>query len=139
VQNYERTFYDGQGQVEPPSAYARSQTGSVVEPESLAACARYAYERTGVPVFVTEHGIATTDDEQRCRLVPAALAALSDTIADGIEVVGYTHWSLLDNFEWIFGYDPRFGLVEVDRTTFDRTPKPSAAVYSGVVRANGVG
>jgi len=48
------------------------------------------------------------------------------------------HWTLLDNFEWIFGYDVRFGLHEVDRETFTRRAKPSAAVYSAIVRAHGV-
>ena len=49
----------------------------------------------------------------------------------------YLHWSLLDNFEWVFGFEVRFGLHEVDRATFTRTPKPSAAVYSAIARANG--
>jgi beta-glucosidase len=51
-------------------------------------------------------------------------------------VRGYTYWSLLDNFEWAFGYRPRFGLVAVDRETFTRTPKPSADWYAAVVRSN---
>ena len=54
-------------------------------------------------------------------------------------VAGYLHWTLLDNFEWIFGYDVRFGLHEVDRETFARRAKPSAAVYSAIARANAVG
>ena len=49
-------------------------------------------------------------------------------------VEGYIHWSLLDNFEWMSGYGPKFGLVAVDRTTFRRTPKPSAHVYADIVR-----
>jgi beta-glucosidase/6-phospho-beta-glucosidase/beta-galactosidase len=54
-----------------------------------------------------------------------------------VPVLGYLHWSLLDNFEWISGYAVKLGLVAVDRTTFARTPKPSAAVYSAIVRSNG--
>ena len=59
-----------------------------------------------------------------------------DCIADGVDVRGYTYWSLLDNFEWAFGYGPRFGLVAVDRETFARTPKPSAARYAEIAAAN---
>ena len=65
-----------------------------------------------------------------------ALGGVLDCLADGIDVRGYTYWSLLDNFEWAFGYGPRFGLVEVDRTTFERRPKPSARWFAGVVAAN---
>jgi beta-glucosidase len=65
-----------------------------------------------------------------------ALAGVLRALADGIDVGGYTYWSLLDNFEWAYGYRPRFGLVAVDRETFARTPKPSAAWYAKVVAAN---
>ena len=57
---------------------------------------------------------------------------------EGIPVKGYMHWSLLDNFEWIFGYRPRLGLFAVDRQTFKRTDKPSAAVYGAIARRNGL-
>ena len=107
-------------------------------PQSLEATIRRAWEVTGgeVPILVTENGIGTFDDEQRIRYVRAALEGVLAAIADGIDVRGYTYWSLLDNFEWAFGYRPRFGLVEVDRTTFERRPKPSAAWYGSVARAN---
>jgi len=59
--------------------------------------------------------------------------------ADGVPVLGYIHWSLLDNFEWLSGYGPKFGLVAVDRTTFKRTPKPSAKVLGRIARAGGTG
>nr|MBP8815981.1 glycoside hydrolase family 1 protein [Desulfobulbus sp.] len=64
------------------------------------------------------------------------LSALHEALAGGAEVRGYFHWSLLDNYEWT-SFVPRFGLVAVDRTTFARTPKPSAAFYREVIRANG--
>jgi beta-glucosidase len=57
-------------------------------------------------------------------------------MADGVPVGGYIHWSLLDNFEWIFGYRPKYGLVAVDRKTFKRTPKPSASVLGAIARRN---
>ena len=85
---------------------------------------------------MTENGIGTDDDEQRIDYVGTALAGVRRCIDDGIDVRGYTYWSLLDNFEWAFGYGPRFGLASVDRTTFVRTPKPSATRYAQIIRAN---
>jgi beta-glucosidase len=107
-------------------------------PQALEATLRRAWDHTGgrTPLHVTENGIGTHDDDQRIRYLHAALEGVLRALADGIDVRGYTHWSLLDNFEWVFGYAPRFGLVEVDRTTFARTPKPSARWLAGVAAAN---
>ena len=120
VQNYELAQYDGAGPVPPPPGAMRNQVGWHVHPRSLAGAVRYAHEATGVPVFVTEHGLAELDDGHRAAFLSPALAGLLDAIEDGVPVLGYLHWTLLDNFEWIFGYDVRFGLHEVDRETFAR-------------------
>jgi beta-glucosidase len=139
VQNYERARYDGAGPVPPPPGAMRNQLGWHVHPLSLAGAVRYAYEAAGVPVLVTEHGLAHLDDSYRAAFLSPALEGLLDAIEDRVPVTGYLHWTLLDNFEWIFGYDVRFGLHEVDRETFARRPKPSAAVYAAIARANAVG
>jgi len=139
VQNYERARYDGAGSVPPPPGAALNQMGSDIYPLSLAGTVRYAHAATGVPVLVTEHGMAHRDDTYRAAFLEPALAGLLDAIEDGIPVLGYVHWTLLDNFEWIFGYDFRYGLHEVDRQTFARRPKPSAAIYAAIARANAVG
>ncbi|MFI7542306.1 glycoside hydrolase family 1 protein [Actinoplanes sp. NPDC049599] len=135
VQNYERARYDGAGPLPPPVGAPLNQMGSDIYPPSLANAVRYVHGETGVPVFVTEHGMATDDDSLRAAFLEPALSELSDAIAEGVPVLGYLHWTLLDNFEWIFGYDVRLGLVEVDRTTFARKPKPSATAYARIVRA----
>ena len=127
--NYERVRYDGRGPVPPPPGAELNQLGSSdIYPLSLAGAVRYAHAAAGVPVLVTEHGLGHRDDTLRAALIGPALARAGNIIKDGVPVLGYLHWSLLDNFEWIFGYDVRFGLHEVDRATFARTPKPSAAV-----------
>jgi beta-glucosidase len=110
-------------------------------PASLANCLRRAWAYTGgaVPLLVTENGIGTTDDTQRVDYVRQALGGVLDVIAEGVDVGGYTYWSLLDNFEWALGYKPKFGLVDVDRETFVRSPKPSATWLAGVAAANGLG
>ena len=107
-------------------------------PASLGNCLRRAWSYTGgaLPLRVTENGIGTMDDEQRIDYVRQALAGVLDAGAEGIDVRGYTYWSLLDNFEWAFGYKPRFGIVSVDRETFARTAKPSAAWLASVAAAN---
>lgn len=107
-------------------------------PEALEACLRRAWEVTQgeLPLLVTENGLGSDDDTQRIDYVYRALAGVLRALADGVEVTGYTYWSLLDNFEWALGYEPKFGLVEVDRSTMARTPKPSAAWLSEVARSN---
>jgi beta-glucosidase len=107
-------------------------------PQSLGHCLRRAWDYTGgaLPLLVTENGIGTTDDAQRIDYVRQALRSVLDVIDAGVDVRGYTYWSLLDNFEWALGYRPRFGLVDVDRSTFARTPKPSAAWLASVAAAN---
>ncbi|MBG0564513.1 glycoside hydrolase family 1 protein [Actinoplanes aureus] len=136
VQNYERLFYDADGAVPPPASAPRNQMGSGIEPGSLAGAIRYVHAEAGVPVLVTEHGMSTDDDRLRAAFLPPALEGLRAVMAEGVPVLGYLHWTLLDNFEWIFGYGHQLGLFEVDRETFERTPKPSAEVYAKLVAAH---
>ncbi|MCW1987870.1 UNVERIFIED_ORG: beta-glucosidase [Sphingomonas sp. R1F5B] len=136
VQNYERKVWNDRGVVPPPADARKNFTGAEVWAGSLAGAVRYAWEATKLPVYVTEHGVNTTDDSLRQWLIPAALAELKRAIDDGVPVRGYMHWSLLDNFEWGFGYAHRFGLHSVDPATFARTAKPSAAVLGAIARRN---
>lgn len=136
VQNYERAVWDEKGRVPNPPGATLNWSGAEVWPGSLAGTVRYAHAVTGRPVLVSEHGVGTDDDAVRAAFIPAALKDLKQAIDEGVPVVGYCHWSLIDNFEWIFGYKPRYGLATVDPVTFVRTPKPSAAVYGSIARAN---
>ncbi|MCW1966771.1 MAG: family 1 glycosylhydrolase [Anaerolineae bacterium] len=136
VQNYERQLIDANGVMPAPQGCERNQMGSEIYPAALEGAIRYAHEATGLPVIITENGLATLNDAQRAAFIPAALAGVARCISDGIPIWGYCHWSLLDNFEWIFGYGPHMGLVEVDRATFKRTAKPSAYVLGNIARRN---
>jgi beta-glucosidase len=138
VQNYERAWYDATGAVNASGGEPAGGLYSGTHPGSLAGAVRYVYASTEVPVLVTEHGMATDDDRLRAGFIEPSLRGLLDVIEDGVPVLGYLHWTLMDNFEWIFGYGQQLGLHSVDRETFLRTPKPSAGVYSGVVGANAV-
>ena len=104
-------------------------------------------EAPGVPLHVTENGAAYPDvltpdgavhDTDRIGYVDGHLRALHRAIADGADVRGYYLWSLLDNFEWGYGYSKRFGIVHVDYDTQERTPKDSAHWYADVIRRNGL-
>ena len=136
VQTYSRTRIGPKGMVGGEAGVPTLVMGYELWPQALEATLRRAWEYTGgnVPLLVTENGIGTDDDAQRIEYLQEALAGVLRALADGIDVRGYTCWSLLDNFEWAFGYVPRFGLVEVDRTTFARTPKPSAHWLAEVAR-----
>jgi beta-glucosidase len=139
VQNYERVIWDAKGKVAPPAGSILNFSGSEVHAPSLAGAVRYAHAATGVPIMVTEHGVGTDDDSVRAKFIPAALKELKRAMNEGVPVKGYFHWSLLDNYEWVFGYKPHFGLATVDRTSFQRTAKPSASVYAAIARKNGLG
>lgn len=138
IQTYSRTRMGAHGALGSEEGVESLIMGYEYWPQSLEATLRRAWDHTGgrVPLLVTENGIGTNDDEQRIRYVREALEGVLRALADGIDVRGYTYWSLLDNFEWAFGYEPRFGIVEVDRTTFERTPKPSSAWLSEVIASN---
>jgi beta-glucosidase len=72
------------------------------------------------------------------QFISRALASVESCLLDGLDVRGYFYWSLFDNFEWVFGYRPTFGLVAVDRATQERTVKPSARRLGEIARANGL-
>jgi beta-glucosidase len=135
VQAYTRVRIGPGGPVPPPPGAETTQMGWEYLPGAVGAAVRHAARVSGgVPCLVTENGIATEDDERRIAYLHGALAALADATAAGVDVRGYLHWSLLDNFEWAEGFRPRFGLVAVDRDTFARTPKPSAHWLGAVAR-----
>ncbi len=137
VQTYSRDRVGPDGVLPPEPGVPVTQMGYEVWPEALENTIRYAYERTdGVPVLVTENGIGIGDDTVRVDYIERALKGVQRCLADGINVLGYTYWSLMDNFEWALGYTPTFGLIEVDRTTFERKPKPSATFLGNIAKAN---
>ena len=91
----------------------------------------------GKPILVTENGLADYRDAQRPEFLTSHLSALHRAISEGVPVEGYCHWSLMDNFEWIEGFGPRFGLVEIDYKTQKRTPRPSALLFTRITHDNG--
>lgn len=129
-----------------PAGYPQTLFHWPVEPQALYWGAKLLHERYGLPLYITENGCAAMDwvhqdghvhDAPRIDFLARYLAALRQAIADGVDVRGYFHWSLTDNFEWAEGYRMRFGLVYVDYETQQRIPKDSFAWFGNVIASNG--
>jgi beta-glucosidase len=117
-----------------------------VTPEALYWGPRFFQERYGLPIYITENGLSNSDwvgldgkvhDPQRIDYTRRHLIELARAIQDGVDVRGYFHWSLLDNFEWAEGYKERFGLVYVDYPTGKRILKDSAYWYGRTIASHG--
>lgn len=137
VQTYSRERIGPTGAVPVPDGTPTMQTGWEVYPSALGNSVRIAAQHGRVPVLVTENGMATDDDLARIEYTRSALEGLAQCISDGIDVRGYLHWTLLDNFEWTSGFSKTFGLIAVDRESLARTIKPSAAWLGRIARSNG--
>lgn len=138
VQNYERARWTASGRLPPERPIPGNPLGADVDPSSLAGSVSYAHAVTGRPVLVSEHGINTSEDALRAAFIRSSLARLRTVMNRGVPVLGYLHWSLLDNFEWVSGFHGQLGLASVDRTTFARTLKPSASVLGAIAARNAV-
>ncbi|KUN83105.1 beta-glucosidase [Streptomyces bungoensis] len=122
----------------------RTEMGWTIDPTGLYdLIMRYTREAPGLPLYITENGAAYDDkpgpdgrvhDPERIAYLHGHLSAVRRALADGADVRGYYLWSLLDNFEWAYGYGKRFGAVYVDYTTLERTPKSSARWYGQAAR-----
>lgn len=124
----------------------KTSMGWVIEGRCLYWTIRFFHERYGLPVMVTENGMADSDavsadgqvhDAKRIRFIHEYLNNLKRAVSEGIPVLGYQHWSIMDNFEWAEGYGPRFGLIHVDYQTQKRTLKDSAYEYRKIIESNG--
>jgi beta-glucosidase len=135
VQTYTRAIV-AEKDLPPPKDAELTGTGWEFYPEALEHTIRYAAQKTGLPIMVTENGIATDDDDRRVEYIRRALAGVARCLDDHVDVRGYMHWSLIDNFEWNSGFKPKFGLIAVDRDTQKRSVKPSAAYLGNIARRN---
>lgn len=133
VQNYEQLLYGDDGIVHSRPEQTKNESGTAVRPESLARSVEYVHAMTGLPIVVTEHGVGTHDDTVREQFLVDSLDCLEDSRDAGTPIYGYFHWTLMDNFEWVSGFDTSMGLYSVDRDTMRRSPKPSAGTYAQLV------
>jgi beta-glucosidase len=136
IQAYSTQTVDRDGLVPHQPSPDNTLVGLPYRPDAVGIAVRHAHEfLEGMPILVTENGIATADDDRRIAYTREALSYLVDAIDDGVDVRGYLHWSALDNYEWGH-WEPTFGLIAVDRKTFERTPKPSLAWLGAIARRN---
>jgi beta-glucosidase len=115
-----------------PAGTQLTQMGWAVYPDGLREMLHRAAD-AGLPLHVTENGIATEDDAERVDYLESHLRAVAQARDEGLDIRGYIHWSAFDNFEWSEGFRPKFGLIAVDRgNDFARSPKPSAYAFARV-------
>lgn len=126
--------------------YTETAVNWPVQPECLYWGVRFCYERYGLPIYITENGMACHDavsldgkvhDPNRQDFLDRYLSSLQEAADEGIDIRGYFLWTFLDNFEWDQGYHGRFGLVYVDFETLERIPKDSAYWYKEVIESHG--
>jgi len=132
--------------IAPPAGWPIALNHWHMLPEVLYWVPRFYYERYGKPVYITENGLSCMDwvaldghvhDPQRIDFTQRYLLQVARSIRDGIDIRGYFHWSILDNFEWAEGYRQRFGLIHLDYLTQKRVLKDSAMWYREVIQSNG--
>jgi len=112
-----------------------SEMGWGFHPEGLSRMIQFV-KNYGLPIYITENGIANDSDEHRPSYLLNHLKAVATQINRGVDLRGYFYWSLLDNFEWVKGFGPRFGLIRVDYESFSRTPRPSYYLYRDIIKAH---
>lgn len=125
LQNYTRMLVGPNGELPVPEGNKLTQMDYEFYPQALEHVIRTVAKDLSIPILVTENGVATDHDDDRIEFIRTALAGVKACKRDGISVIGYMYWSLLDNFEWQMGYGKTFGLIQVDRKTQKRMPKQS--------------
>ncbi|WP_078549533.1 glycoside hydrolase family 1 protein [Litchfieldia alkalitelluris] len=137
VQNYSRKIHGPDGEVLKDENARLTKMGYEYYPEALGNVLRFVSKHWDKPIIVTENGISTDSDEDRVEFIERALTGVLQCLDEGIHIIGYTHWSLLDNFEWQLGYAQTFGLIAVDRSTQTRYPKESLS-FLGNIKKSGL-
>jgi len=144
---YQGSYIGKRGFTPQKVGYEQTAIGWPITPEAMYWGPKFLYERYKKPIYITENGMANTDlmfsdgkvhDPQRIEFLTRYLNELRRACEAGVDIRGYFHWSLLDNFEWAEGYQKRFGLVYVDYETQKRTLKDSAYWYSSVIENNDI-
>ena len=142
---YNNADWGGDGS-KPAPGCPKNSIGWMVDGRVQYWAPKFMYARYGLPIMITENGLAANDwvcldgkvhDPARADFLHRYLGELKRAADDGVPVIGYQHWSVMDNFEWAEGFDPRFGLIYVDYQTGRRVLKDSAYAYRKIIESNG--
>jgi beta-glucosidase len=137
---------NGWKDVPRPVGHAKTACNWPLTPQALYWPVKFMYERYNTPIVITENGRSSHDavsldgkvhDRSRINYMHRYLQNLKKVVEDGVDVIGYYHWSLMDNFEWEQGYNERFGMIYVDFDTQERILKDSAMWFKSVIDSNG--
>lgn len=115
--------------------------GWITYPEGIYKVIKEAHDDYKIPIYIAENGFPSypgLDDLPRVHFIEDHLKCVKKAIDEGIDVRGYNYWSLLDNYEWLYGFEPRFGLVEIDYQTLERKPRKSFYEYKKIIQNNGL-
>ena len=134
VQTYTRANFNKEGECDPKPGERVTQMGYAYYPECVEEVIHKVHESFKKELMVTENGIATDDDAERCEYIKTAVSGALKCKEEGIPVVGYMYWSMIDNYEWQSGYGMKFGLMSLDRTTQEHTPKESLYVLGSYTK-----
>lgn len=129
---YFTDYYQPSGRHNPE--VPTNDLGWYMEPEGLHPLLVRIWTRYRKPIIVAENGVADANDQYRKWWIEETIVAMERALSEGVKLAGYYHWSLLDNFEWAYGWWPKFGLIEVDRKTMKRTIRPSAAWFASEIK-----
>lgn len=129
VQNYSRKVYDTNGVVPLADTTRITSMGYEFYPKAISNVIRFVASHWNKEIVVTENGIATDNDDERIEFIHEAIKGIHECLKAGVNLRGYLHWTLTDNYEWQLGYDINFGLISVDRTSQTRYPKKSLNVF----------
>lgn len=111
-----------------------NDVGWDMQPQLIQRVLERLSEKYDKPILITENGLADSADAHRQWWITQTIIAMQKAMANGVELIGYIHWSLLDNFEWDKGTWPRFGLIKVDYRTMKRTPRASAVWFAKILK-----
>jgi len=127
-------FHPGRRFAQPVDETGRPIGGVLPAPYAVAGFRELinTFSRYRLPLLVSGNGIATENDEARCRFLREYIPAVLEAVESGVDLRGYFHYALLDGFEWTEGYEARYGLIHVDVASQARTPNPSAWMYKDI-------